>query len=292
MRVGLFTDALADRPLAAALDWLDSELPEVRDVEIATGGYSSVPHCDREALLRNTAARREWFALIEERGLRLAALNVSGNPLGEPAHDEALREALRLAALLDVDRVVCMSGGDARLAGAGWFPGIEAESERLWVDSVEPYWTALLHEVSDVRLCFELEPGNAAFDVSTFERLAALGDAVAINLDPSHFFWQAIDPLAVVARLGDRIGFVHGKDTVLDARRVALDGLLDRDHAWRYATVGHGHDAAWWRSFVDALAAAGYQGVVSVEVEDALVPPEQAVRESAGLLARALEVAA
>jgi sugar phosphate isomerase/epimerase len=292
MRLGLFTDALADRPLHDVLAWLDAHLPDVREVEIATGGFSRAPHCDRRALLADEGVRGEWLAVIEDAGFRLAALNASGNPLGDETHDEALRETIRLAGLVGVDRVVCMSGGDARLAGGGWFPGIEAELERHWADRVLPYWRGLAGSTEGVRLCLELEPGSAAFNVTTFERLAELGDAIALNLDPSHFFWQAIDPLAVVRRLGPRIAFVHGKDTALDGERVALDGLLDRDRVWHYAAVGRGHDLAWWRSFLEVLHGAGYDGVVSIEIEDPLVPAEQAVRDSAAILTRALEVPA
>jgi sugar phosphate isomerase/epimerase len=292
MRVGLFTDALADRPLEAALAWVDSELPDVRDVEIGTGGYSPARHCDREALLADDGARRHWLDVVEDAGCRLAALNASGNPLEDRSHDAALRDTIRLAPLVGVDRVVCMSGGDARLAGAAWFPGLEQELDRYWSDRVLPYWRSLAAESDGVRLCLELEPGNAVFNVSTFERLAGLGDAIALNLDPSHFFWQGIDPIAAAHCAGERIGFVHGKDTLVDIDRVALDGVLARDAAWRYATVGHGHDLAWWRSFAEALASAGYDGVVSIEVEDELLPTEQAVRESADVLGRALEVPA
>ncbi len=290
MRVGLFTDALADRPLEAALAWVDSQLPDIRDVEIGTGGYSPARHCDRGALLADDGARRHWLDVLEDGGFRPTALNASGNPLEDPSHDAALRDAIRLAPLVGVDRVVCMSGGDARLAGAAWFPGLEEELERYWSERVLPYWRSLAAELDGVRLCLELEPGNAVFNVSSFERLADLGDAIALNLDPSHFFWQGIDPIAVVHRLGERIGFVHGKDTFVDGNRVSLDGVLARDAAWRYVTVGHGHDLAWWRSFAGALASAGYDDVVSIEVEDERVPAEQAARESADVLRRALEV--
>ena len=112
-----------------------------------------------------------------------------------------------------------------------------------------------------------------------------------MNLDPSHFFWQSIDPLEAVRRLGGRIGYAHGKDTVLDRERVALDGVIDRT-AWRYATVGQGHDVDWWRSFASALGAAGYDGPVSIEYEDPTVPPEESIVESARILAAAVEVAA
>jgi len=284
LRLALFTDALADRPLGDVLEWLASEAPSLREVELGTGGYSPAPHCDRASL-----------AQLDDHGYRLAALNVSGNPLEREDHDAALRDTIRLAGELGVPRVVCMSGGRAELAGAGWFPGLEDETERYWTERVLPYWEATAAfaraEHDGLRLCLELEPGSAVYNVSTFERVAALGANIAVNLDPSHFFWQSIDPLEVVRRLGGRIGYAHGKDTVLDRERVALDGVIDRT-AWRYATVGHGHDVDWWRSFASALGAAGYDGPVSIEYEDPTVPPEESIVESARILAAAVEVAA
>lgn len=270
MRLGLFTDAFADRPLGAVLDWLESELPEIKDLEIATGGYSPAPH-------------RDGVSEAIARGYRVAALNVSGNPLELPEHERVLREATRLARDLGIGRIICMSGGDPKLSGGGWFPGIEGAVEAYWQERVLPYWSELA-DFEGIRFCLELEPGSAAFNVSTFERLAALGPSIALNLDPSHFFWQEIDPLAVIARLRDRIGWAHAKDTVLDSEAIRLDGRLDRT-AWRYATVGHGHDVAWWHGFVDALAVAGYDEVVSIEFEDELVPPEQSVLTAARFLA-------
>ena len=289
MRVGLFTDALPDWPLERVLDWLGAEVPSVRDVEIATGGYSPAPHCDRARLLENDSVRAAWVEEIVSRGFRLAALNVSGTPLESPEDDRALRETIALAGLLGVDRIVCMSGGRAELSGGAWFPGVEGAVERYWSARVLPYWTEIAQSTarSSLQLCFELEPGAAAFNVSTVERLLALGPTLAVNLDPSHFFWQSIDSLAAVRRLASRIGFAHGKDTVLDAGRVALDGTLDRA-AWRYATVGHGRGLDWWHAFVEELRHAGYDGVISIEYEDPRVPAETSVIEAAGVLAEAL----
>ena len=295
MRIGLFTDGLGDRAVGDVLDWLAAELPDVRDVELGTGGYSPSPHCDRAKLLDGDRARRRLTSELEGRGFGLAALNVSGNPLEVDEHDRALRDTIRLAGLLGVDRVVCMSGGRAELAGAGWFPGLEEEIERYWSTRVLPYWEAVsalaLQEHEGLRLCFELEPGSAVFNVSTFERIAALGANLAVNLDPSHFFWQAIDPLAVVRRLGDRIAFAHGKDTVLVPDRVAVDGVVDRT-TWRYATVGRGHGEAWWSDFARELHGAGYDGVVSVEYEDPVVAPEASIVEAVRALERAVVAAA
>lgn len=294
MRIGLFTDGLSQRALGDVLDWLDVELVDVRDIEIGTGGYSPAHHADIEQLLGSARARQRFLAGLEGRGYRLAALNVSGNPLELEEHDRALRCTIQLAALLDVDRVVCMSGGKADLAGAGWFPGLEEEVGRYWESRVLPYWEAIstlaYQTHAGLRLCFELEPGAAVFNTTTFERIATVGANLAVNLDPSHFFWQGIDPLAVIARLGDRIAFAHGKDTVLTQERIALEGVLDRT-AWRYATVGHGHDEGWWSAFAGELQGAGYDDVISVEYEDPEVAPEQSIVEAVRALERAAAAA-
>ena len=292
MRVGLFTDALAQRPLGDALAWLVENVPVIRDVEIGTGGYSRAPHADLQTLAHDDGARRAWLDEIEGRGYRLAALNVSGNPLERPDHDAALRDTIRVAAELGVSRIICMSGGSPELAGGGWFPGIEQALECEWDERVLPYWrdiSAFARAESDaLRLCLELEPGAAVYNVSTFDRIAVCGTNIAVNLDPSHFFWQRIDPLVAVERIGERVVFAHGKDTVVDEERVALDGVTDRS-TWRYATVGHGHDSAWWRAFVERLSHVGYDGVVSVEWEDEFVDSERSIIEAARVLSEAAE---
>jgi sugar phosphate isomerase/epimerase len=291
VRVGLFTDGLAHLSLHEALDWLAEELPEVRDLEIGTGGYSPAPHCDVVGLADDDAAARAWLDDIEKRGFRLAALNANGNPLEDPDHDRALRATIRLAARLGVDTVACMSGGRPELSGGAWFPGVEDAVEAYWSERVLPYWAQLVAVARDarssLRLCLELEPGSAAYNVSTVERLLAVSPNLAVNVDPSHFFWQMIDPIEATRRLGARIGFAHGKDTVLHTDRISLDGVLDRT-AWRYATIGHGHDTAWWSAFVGALRAAGYDDVVSVEHEDTELEPERGIAEGARALAAAM----
>ena len=290
MRVGVFTDGLAHVSLSAALQWLSEELPQMRDLEIGTGGYSPAAHCDVEALAHDSGEARAWLDDIEASGFGLAALNVNGNPLEDPSHDRALRSTIRLAAAIGVDVVACMSGGRPELSGGAWFAGLEDAVDEYWRERVVPYWRELAEIAAtsrpSLRLCLELEPGSAAFNVSTVERLLAIAPNLAVNVDPSHFFWQTIDPLAAVNRLGDRIGFAHGKDTILDAERIALDGVLDRT-AWRYASVGQGHPLDWWATFLETLHSTGYDGVISIEHEDESVSGEAGIVESARVLVEA-----
>jgi sugar phosphate isomerase/epimerase len=89
---------------------------------------------------------------------------------------------------------------------------------------------------------------------------------------------------------------VHAKDTRIEPRVASVNGVIDTtpasqylQRAWNYITLGHGHDEAWWRGFVQALRANGYDGVLSIEHEDPAMSPEQGVEESVALLRRVLD---
>ena len=312
LRIGLLTDAMPARSFEEVAGWV-ARSRLIRDLEIGVGGYSPAPHCRMAELLAGASARRAWQATIDNAGLAVSALNVSGNPLHPNPdiahrHDADLRDAIRLAAALDVDRVVAMSGCPGagpddhhapHFSGGGWLPDLERIAEWQWEERVLPYWTELAtfarKEHPRLLICFELHPGTFVYNLSTFTKIAAAGSNLGVNLDPSHFFWQSMDPLALVRELGPRIGHVHGKDTVLDARQMAVNGMLDNrwpnppdDMPWNFATVGRGHDVAWWRSFVAALRERGFAGTISIEYEDPFVEADESVLESARVLSEVL----
>lgn len=300
---------MPDRSLEQVIAWV-ARTGLVDDLEIGVGGYSAAPHCAAPELLADSSALRRWRAMLDSAGVGLSALNVSGNPLHpDPQiaarHDRDLRDAVRLAAALGVDRIVAMSGCPAagpddraapHFSGGGWLPDLERVAEWQWSERVEPYWTRMAEfarrEHPGLLICFELHPGTFVYNVNTFQAMRALGPNLGVNLDPSHFFWQSMDPILVIEALGDRIGHVHGKDTTLHAHALALNGVLDNrwpnppaEMPWNFATVGRGHDAAWWTRFVDALRSHGFAGTVSIEYEDPFVPVDESVLESARLLA-------
>jgi sugar phosphate isomerase/epimerase len=311
-RIGLVTEALVDRPLVDVMDWMLAHAPEITDLEIGTGGYAPTGHCDMAVLLRDAAERRDWHREVTARGLRVGALNVWGNPLHpDPQvgarHAADLKDTIRLAAELGVDRVVALAGcpagspGDRtpHFAGGGWLPYLEGVHEAQWTERVAPFWSAIAEfakrEHPDLLICLELHPGTVVYNVETFERLAVLGDALAANLDPSHFFWMGMDALAVARHLGPKVGHCHGKDVVFLPRNLALNGLLDRrwprppeSMPWNFAVVGRGRDAMWWSSFAAAVRAGGRVHTVAIEHEDPFVPAEVGIVEAAGVLAHAL----
>jgi sugar phosphate isomerase/epimerase len=315
LNIGLFTDAFPDWSLPETLDWLRREAPSVTHVEIGTGGYSPVPHCDVGALLRANAARKAWLDSITSRGYEISALNVSGNPLHPrrdlaEKHDRDLRDTIRLAAALGVDRVVAMSGNPGPpgrpsdvpyFAAGGWLPEYTEIAVWQWEKKVKPYWEEMSafarHEHPALRICFELHPGTYVYNTTTFKLAEPLGDNLGVNLDPSHFFWQGMNPLAIIPEVGSRVGHVHGKDTRMLPENIALNGVLDnrwlgepKEMPWLFATVGEGHPATWWHAFVRVLAGVGFDGTISIECEDPLIDTETSVRRSAELLSEAVRL--
>jgi len=309
--IGVVTEPFAGRPLTDVMDWLLRAAPRVTDLELGAGGYAPTGHCDVPLLLRDSQSRKAWLREISTRGLRVAALNVWGNPLHPDEtiarkHDADLRDAVRLAALLGVDRVVALAGcppgarGDRtpHFAGGEWLPYLEAIHDFQWTEWVEPYWSEIAEFVTSehpqLLVCLELHPGTAVYNVETFDRIAALGDSIAANIDPSHFFWMRMDPLSVVSAIGDRAGHSHGKDVQFAGSNLDLNGLLDRRWPhdptalpWNFAVVGRGRDAAWWREFVSMLKKHSRVRTVAIEHEDPFVAAEEGIPVAAELLASA-----
>ncbi len=316
LKIGLVTEPLTSRPLREVMDWVVAEVPEIIGLEIGTGAYAPTGHCDMPELLRNSAARETWKNEIETRGLEIAAFNCWGNPLHPDAsiagaHDAALRDTIRLAGELGVDRIVALGGcpgGSARdvtphFAGGGWLPYLENVYQRQWEYQIHDYWAEIgefaIRTDPALLICLELHPGTVAYNVETFERLAALSPAIAANIDPSHFFWMQMDSNRVVQRLAGRIGHAHGKDVIFNAEKVALNGLLDHrwptpasEMPWNFAAIGRGHDLPWWQALLTDLAAAGKVKTIAIEHEDPFVAPVVGIREAARLLAEALGNAA
>lgn len=313
-RLAVVAEAFCDRSLIELLDWLLENTPEITAVELGAGGYAPHPHCDCAVLLGDRSARRQWFAEFERRGIAIAALNAWGNPLHpDPTigalHDSDLRAAIRLASELGVDRVVALAGcppaapgdGVPNFASGGWLPYLEDVYDTQWEAFVAPYWSELSKfartENPELRICIELHPGTAVYNVETFSRLAGLGDNLHATIDPSHFFWQQMDAEAVIGALRSSIGHVHAKDLVFNEQRLATEGLLDHrwrgstaDGPWRFATLGEGHDAGWWGEFLAWLGGAPFTAI-AIEHEDPLVPAEIGVSRAAALLAGALAAA-
>jgi sugar phosphate isomerase/epimerase len=303
MDIGLYTDSLSGLPFERALDVAAES--GIRSIEIATGGQSSAPHLNLDALLASASERTRFLAAFSSRGLRIGALNCSAWPMhpvvGE-AHAGIIDQTFRLASELGVTKVVSMSGcpGDgpgATTVGWTWYPWPDDAIElgrRNW-DAAVAFWTArarLAEAAGVTRVAFELHPLHVVYNVPTALAFRKqVGDWIGVNMDPSHLFWQQMDPIAAVRALGPAVFHVHMKDTEVLADQVALAGVLDNrtfenaaQRAWTFRTVGRVRPAQYWARFLDSLAAAGYDDSLAIEQEDPFVTQEEGVREAAAFI--------
>ena len=308
MQIGMITDSLPEADfdtMLAVAGRLEMDM-----LEFGCGNWSSAPHLKLDHLLESAPARRDFRARLADHGIGISALNCSGNPVhpGEAGrrHDEVTRKTIRLAKLLEVDRVVMMSGcpgapGDmhANWITTEWPPEVRDILRWQWDDVLIPYWRDLVAYAAQhgiERLCLELHGYQNVYNVASLLRLRdAVGETVGANLDPSHLMWMGADPLAAAHALGEAIYYVHAKDTRIDPVNAGINGVIDttpgsdyRARAWSYITLGLGHDEAWWRAFVAALTAAGYDGVLSIEHEDPAMSAVEGVEQSVELLRRVI----
>ena len=143
-----------------------------------------------------------------------------------------------------------------------------------------------------VKFALEVHPSEIAFDFwSTKRALEAVNNrpAFGINFDPSHLYWQMVDPVEFVYEYADRIYHMHVKESVrvLDGRNGILGSLLpfgDPHRGWDFVSPGRG-GVPFERVF-RALNAVGYQGPLSVEWEDNGMNREQGAPEAAALVRR------
>ena len=309
MKLGVLTVLFQDRPLDTALDQLVKM--GVQAVEIGTGSYPGNAHCNPTELLKNPAAVKAFRKNIEGRGLMISGLSCHGNPLSPDKafaaeSDRVYRETVRLASEMEVGVVNLFSGcpGDSENAKfpnwvtCSWPPEFSQVLEWQWNEKVIPYWQEAgpFAEKSGVKLAFEMHPGFVVYNPETLLRLRqAVGPVIGANFDPSHLFWQGIDPVAAIHYLTGAIHHFHAKDTYMDQRNVAVNGVLDTkpysklpQRSWTFRTVGYGHALFTWRSIISALRITGYDYVISIEHEDPLASIDEGLAKAVSFLQEAL----
>lgn len=296
MKIGVFTVLFADRPFEGALDLIRDTGCEA--VEVGTGGAPGNSHCDLDALVDNAEAQRAFANAVRDRGLEISALSCHGNPLhpntsvAREAH-ETYEKTVRLAKQIGVRNVITFSGcpGDSPNATypnwvtCPWPTEFADMLKWQWDEVAAPYWkdAAAYANQHDVRVAIELHPGFIGYHTESFWRLREIGgEALGVNFDPSHLFWQGMDPLVCIRELKDAIYHVHMKDTWVDQPNVRRNGVLDTkqytdevNRSWIFRTVGFGHGQEFWRHMVSELRLAGYDGALSIEHEDSLLSIEE-----------------
>jgi len=307
--IGVFDPVYADLSLDAMIDKISALGLEA--VEIGTGGYPGTAHCPVEELLADSGKLNAWKKKFEQRNIHVATLSCHGNPVHpDPSiaqrDAETLRRTVLLAEKLGVEVIVGFSG----CPGANptdkspnwityrWPDEYAAALDWQWKENLIPYWkqaAAFARQHGIRKIGLEMHPNFAVYNPKTLLKLReAVGEEIGANCDLSHLFWQQCDPLEVIHLLGSQGALFHAhmKDTVLYKRNVDRYGVLNfgftadqlPDASDYFRAVGYGHGADLWKSVIRAYMDVGYEGILSIENEDAQLEGAVGVERAAYVL--------
>ena len=305
MKLSVFAVLLQDKSFDEACAYLASK--GVQAVEIGCGGFPGDAHCKPLELLNDETKLQAFKDTLARHHLDIAALSVHGNAVhpdkavAEKAHTE-FENAVLLAEKLGVETVVTFSGcpgGCPEDKTPNWVTCPCPDDythilEYQWNEVLIPYWKkeSEFCRAHNVRVAFEMHPGFCVYNPETMMRIRkACGDNIGANFDPSHLFWQGIDPVAAIRYLGDAIFYFHAKDTKIDEINTSINGVLDTKpysdeihRSWIFRSVGYGHAHQTWKDMMSALRMVGYDGPISIEHEDSLMTPSEGLNKAIAML--------
>ena len=312
MKLGVMSPVLNDMTLEDAIKYLASL--GVDCLELGVGGYPGKMLCDAKDFIDNPDKIENLKNLLAKNNMTLSALSCHGNPVHpnkEIAKDfeDDFNNAVLLAEKLNIDTIIGFSGcpGDCENSQnpnwvtCAWPPEYLDILQWQWDEVLIPYWrkkaeVCKSHGIK--KIAFEMHPGFAVYNPSSLLKLReAVGDIIGANFDPSHLFWQGIDPIEAIKVLGkeNAIFHFHAKDTKIDNANTSVNGVLDTGsygdvlgRSWVFRTVGYGHDKSVWNDIISTLKAVGYDGAISIEHEDALMSSKEGLEKAIEFLKEVL----
>ncbi len=306
MRLGVMSPVLSSMSLEEMIKYL-SKLG-VTDLELGCGGYPGKAHCDAADFVAHPEKIENLKNLLKEYNMSIPALACHGNPV-HPNKEIAKRfeddfnAAILLAEQMGIDTIVGFSGcpGDCEQSqNPNWvtctWPNEYKQIKKWqWEQVLIPYWKEKVkfcnaHGVK--KIAFEMHPGFCVYNPTTLMELReAVGETIGANIDPSHLFWQGIDPVQAIRYLKGAIYHFHAKDTKINRSVCAYKGVLDTDgygdalsRSWEFRTVGYGNDMSVWKDIISNLKAVGYDGVISIEHEDAMMSDKEGLEKAIAFL--------
>lgn len=270
----------------------------LKNIEPCAGGFDTKEYCNPSSLINDKDRLKEFIKVLDKNDLKISALSIHLNPLHpkkdfSDRHIADLEAAIIFAGMTDVKVICCFAGvpgagEDAQYPNWITFPWPDYFGQDVitwqWEKKIIPFWKKMSKKAKQngIKFGFEMHPGDSVYNPESFLRLReGVGEEeIGCTLDPAHFFFQGIDPILVIKKIGSSIVNVHIKDAKINKKKVNFTGVIDlkdfreefSKRSWVYRNIGHAHGQNFWNDFINTLKAVGYSGSLSLELEDPLVP--------------------
>jgi len=283
MYLGFLTACLPTVPLREKAEWAAAKgykaleiacWPRLNDRDYASSDIDVAKLTQTEA--------DEIRAMVDQLGLTISSLAYYDNNLDCDLVKRAFvnnhtRQCIKAAKMLGVPAVGTFVGRNINKTIADNF------------DEFTEVFGAIVNEAeaAGVQIIIEncpmegwqvpLQPGTISFSPELWDEMfrRVPNKNFGLNFDPSHLFYQLIDPLPLISQFKDRILHVHAKDAELFPEKLSYYGIFNKllpstqdAGFWRFRMPGLGQvDLA---GMIAELKKIGYEGVVSIEHEDPL----------------------
>ena len=235
-------------------------------------------------------------AIIDERHNSILPRRLWGDGEAEGVRQrcgEEVKNTARAAAEFGV-KVVNGFVGSAIWHVLAMFPPVSPEMIEDGYKDFAARWKPIMDvfQAEGVKYALEVHPSEIAYDFWTTQKtLEAINyhPAFGINFDPSHLYWQMVDPVEFVYEYADRIFHMHVKESirVLNGRNGILGSHLffgDHRRGWDFVSPGRG--GVPFERIFRALNDVGYAGPLSVEWEDNGMNRDQGAPEALQMVRR------
>lgn len=205
----------------------------------------------------------------EEHGIAVSCVAHYSGGLGLKGSElvESFRKAIDIAGACGAKVVATIAGRE--------------DPNKTVADNIAAFagpWTQIAKHAADAgcRIAFENWPAFGGYPLAgktlpycpdAWTRMfdAVPNEALGLEFDPSHLYWQGIDHIAMLRQFKDRVYHVHAKDTEIFRDKRNQVGIFGSGW-WTYRIPGLGEIN--WPQFLAELYTIGYDGGVCIEHED------------------------
>jgi len=288
LKVGIFTAIFEP-----AEGWtLEKVLKYLKKIGYEAVEISAKRHISAEEVIKGRA--NEIKSLISKYGIMPSSLSYHSNHLDA---DLKRREEIN-----SKFKQVIQAAQQLEIGIVNTFSGLNIPYETLYphpmtnVPKVKEAWrefTSVFGDIvdfaaaHDVKIAVEVHYGYLVYNLRTAEKMLREIDSknLGFNYDPTHYVWQGIDPIIPIKKFKDKIFHVHAKDVEILTDRLPEAGVLAflndyraPSESWRFRIPGYGN--VNWGRLIDALREAGYDYVLSAEIEEPILPKEVAIEKA------------